>query len=233
MLEQKLQKIGRPVFSIADVRIFLGAGREYARTLVHRLAKRGVLARLGGGRYCFAGTDAFVAASSIVFPSYVSFLSALRFHGATTQLPQKISVACAKSRRPLEYGGVVVEFVKMNAKKMFGFRRVRVGNGFAFVADLEKAVVDCAYLPRQCSISEASGAVKSGAVDAGRLADYALGMNSGVVLKRVGFLLEKAGVDNGSEWKGLISRKYELLDPSFPAKGKKNRKWKLVVNRVT
>ncbi len=232
MIEQKLQQIGKPVFSVADVRIFLGANSTYARLLVHRLAKKGALVRLGGGRYCFKGTDVFVVASNMVFPSYVSFLSALRFHGATTQLPSVVSVACAKSKASLNYEGSVVEFAKISSKKLFGFRRVRVGNGFAFVADLEKAIVDCSYLPRRGSISEAFRAANAGGFDAGKLAEYALGMESGVVLKRVGFLLEKLGVDKSAEWKSKFSRKYDLLDPTFPRKGVKNKKWNLLVNRV-
>ena len=79
-----------------------GMRREY----VQRLTRQGVLVRIGRGLYVLPDAPAsshrsFAEVSKAVPNAVVCLLSALRFHGLTTQLPSEVWIALdQKARRP-------------------------------------------------------------------------------------------------------------------------------------
>lgn len=80
----------------------LGIRREY----LHRLHQRGVLERIARGLYALPGAEvtehhSLAEVSKLVPRGVVCLLSALRFHGLTTQLSAEVWIAVdRKSRRP-------------------------------------------------------------------------------------------------------------------------------------
>ena len=63
-----------------------------------------------------------------------------------------------------------------------------------------------------------------------KLIDYALMMKKGIVLKRLGYLLERLDIDIYDKVKDNINYKYDSLD-IISNNGKKNKKWRLIINR--
>ena len=223
--QRELGKNGVSVFSLLDACRIVGKKPAYCKVFLGRLVKARKLLRIERGKYCLPDADLLEVASNLVSPSYVSFLSALAFHALTTQIPVEVQVACLRQKKPVYFGNSKIAFVKIKRSALFGFKR----EGNAFVAEPEKAVVDGLRLPARLPVSEAFYALKQGALSAAKLEDFAERTGSSIVRRRLGFLLERAGLESGIKPDGV---KFGLLNPALAGKGVRNRKWKLVVNEV-
>lgn len=70
-------------------------------------------------------------------------------------------------------------------------------------------------------------------MDARKLVGYALRLNVGAVIRRLGYLLEVYGIDARDQIERLRSRltaSYQLLDPLLPPEGKFLARWRLRLN---
>ena len=128
------------VFTIADAARIIGKSRAYTslflfRNKALRLAERGI--------YYTKDATEYEIASNIVYPSYISLISSLRFHNLTEQIPNTIYVVTTKRHKPIgDINGYRIEFKNVKKGMMFGYRKI---DG-AFVADPEKAIIDMVYL---------------------------------------------------------------------------------------
>ncbi|MFH1106297.1 MAG: type IV toxin-antitoxin system AbiEi family antitoxin domain-containing protein [Candidatus Micrarchaeota archaeon] len=223
-----LERQGVAVFTLKDAARIIGKPKEYAKLFLSRLAKRKKILRIERGKYCQNNVSLLEAASNLAYPAYVSFLSALAFHRLTTQIPVLVEVACARQRKEASFGGTRIEFVKLKKEAIFGFRRY----GNAFVAEPEKSVIDGLYAPNHLPLSEAFYAIKHGKLDTNKLCDYADKLGSSIVKRRLGFLLETAGMQASGRPNYVKASRYALLNPMLGSKGKRDKKWMLVVNEV-
>ena len=217
------------VFTFSQLARILGKKEEYAKVFINRLAEK-ELFRLERNKYTLKGTNPFLIASNIIFPSYISFISAYSYYNLTTQLPRTFFVVSLKQRKPISFDSNLIQFVKFEKFRFFGFKREIIEGKFVFVAEIEKAILDSLYLPRYCSISETFFALKNAKLDLKKLFRYSKEMKSVAVIKRLGYLLEISGIDS-SEIKTSF-KNYSLLNPNLPKKGEKNEKWKLIINEV-
>jgi len=225
---EALEREGVVIFSLKDAARIIRKPPSYTKLFLSRLAKRGKILRVERGKYCLRSTSELEVASNLVYPSYISFLSALAFHKLTTQIPVQVQVACARQKENIIFGNVRIEFVKLKKSALFGFKRV----GNVFVAEPEKAIIDGLYLPGYLPLSEIFYALKQGELEVDKLREYADRLGSSVVKRRIGFLLERAGVKESISLKNAKSTRYALLNPLLTRKGKKNRKWMLLINEV-
>lgn len=226
--EEELERLDVAVFTVRDAARITGTkDPAYCRLFLSRLASRGRILRIERGKYCTRHADPLEVASNLVFPSYVSFMSALAFHKLTTQIPVEIQIACSRQKKPLEFGNNQLVFAKLKDNALFGFRH----EGNATVAEPEKAVIDGLYMPEKMPASEAFHAIKEGRLDAKKLEDYARRLDSTVVAKRLGFLMELAGLET-TALKPRPNTKTDLLNTRMPARGTRSRKWRLLINEV-
>ncbi len=148
------------------------------------LARDRYLKRVERGIYCTRDANEYEAASRILFPSYVSLVSALRFHNLTEQIPRRIYViGLRQHKRVYDLNGYTVEFSRVKKGLMYGYRKV---DG-AFVADPEKAVIDMFYLNR--FVGYAEEALESADLDIERLERYAKMSGVKKIVKRIGVIL--------------------------------------------
>lgn len=227
-----LEAYEKPVFTVNDVSKVIDADKKYARVYLNRLKAKGVVEAVERDKYVLAGTHPYVAATNLVFPSYMSFLTALYYYGATTQIPRIIYIASTRSKKSLALKGYSLEFVKLKKERFFGYTRQRFQGKFIFVAEKEKLIVDSLFLPRYCPVDEIYNAMGDEELSIDTLVEYSLRMDSVVTLKRLGYLLEKKGIDIYERLKLRLNRKYDLLNPLLPKKGEKNVKWRLFINEV-
>lgn len=223
---EQLSRFNLPVFSVNDVVKITRKPRSYCWLFLSRLVLRGKIMRVHRGKYCLKGAEPFEVASNVVFPSYVSFLSALAFHKLTTQIPVEVQVVAARQKKAFEFGGMLITFTKLKKSAMFGFKR----EGNILVAEPEKAVIDGLYLPEKMPITEAFNAIKQKEMDVKKLEEYAERLGSVVVKKRLGFLLESAGYE--TMLKPRLNTKLDVLNSVLPKKGRSNAKWRLIINEV-
>ncbi len=137
-------------FTVQDVAAAKGSGLASAYVLCSRYVQRGYFIRVKRDFYVHADTwnrygflDFLKLANFLQVPSYISFTTALEYHGLTTQV-QRNWYECVTTRRSNSFAPLGVTFLyhKLNDRLYFGYERI---DGI-FVAAPEKAVLDSAYL---------------------------------------------------------------------------------------
>jgi predicted transcriptional regulator of viral defense system len=195
------------------------------------MKKKNLINEIEKGKYTLLDTPLEIT-PYLTQPSYISFLYAFYIHGATDQIPLKIQIASARRKKSIFFKNTEIEFIKMNVKRIFGYEKTMYGSGYILLADTEKAVIDSLILPRHCNISETWKVIQTQKLEYDKLLKYAKKMHSKILLKRLGFLLDKTGKDYYKQLESSTSKKFELLNPLKKKEGEKNRKWKLVINEA-
>lgn len=170
-IRDKALKSGRAVFSVQQLANLIGKSKAVAKVYLNRLAKAGLAKKVLQGKISFSDDD-FVVATQLYEPSYVSFSSALYFHGLLSQVPAKVE--CATTRNGRSYPALGVYYHRLPPALFFGFVSIRKGESYVMIADREKAVLDMAYLnmlpgPLYLEIK--------GKLDGKKLAEYAKSFN--------------------------------------------------------
>jgi predicted transcriptional regulator of viral defense system len=229
----RLRSFAKPVFTTADIAKILNKNPAYVKTYIYRLKKTGRLEEIERNKYCLERTDPIAIASNLVFPSYISFLSGLKFHHLTTQLPKTVSVACAKSKKEIKKETYSIKFVKLKKQRIFGYKREKYfENKIIWVGEPEKIVVDSLLLPQYCPLDETFNALTEGELVLKKVIDYAMKMDSKVLLKRLGYMLELRDINVYDRLKNKLNNKYDSLNPFLPKMGERNKRWKLIANYV-
>lgn len=191
-----LQRSGMTVFSSTDAALILGKDTKYTALFLRRLVDKGRVARVERGKYYISGASIYAVASNILYPSYVSLMGAFRFHNITTQNVATIDVISPKAHPSIDnLEGNAVNFIKFVGRRLFGFYRDKETG--AFVAHVEKAIVDSLYLnnpPFSYVVEALKAAIDDEKIDIERLNQFALRMESVVLLKRLQDASKAAGV---------------------------------------
>ncbi|UCE74051.1 MAG: hypothetical protein JSV56_13695 [Methanomassiliicoccales archaeon] len=216
------------VFTPKDISRLIRRSPDYVYTYLNRLIRRNLISRIEQGKYSLPGTPIESVATNLLFPSYISFLSAFYYHKITVQIPRELTIVSIRSKKPIEYQGYIIKFVKFQPEKVFGYERNK--NGYVwYLGSVEKSLTDSLYLPENCSISDSLIAIKKG-INSNKLIEYGIKMGSIVTLKRIGYLLDSVGIDVYDILNPHLNGKYDPLDPILPKNGEKDKKWKLVIN---
>ena len=216
MYEAKLIKAleKMPVFSLADVAKIVGS-REYSKKLLHRMVKENAIKRVMRDKYTFQDDD-FIIAPFLYLPSYISCASALSYHGLISQIPTSLFLISKKRSKVIKYKR---DIVYNTTKHYFGFNYIEYNGVKIPIAEPEKAFIDSIGIHPLHIVAEAIDEL-----DKNKLIEYAKKCNQ---IKRIGYLLEKRGDKTDIK---KLSNKYIYLDSLGIKKGKKDKKWKLIVN---
>jgi len=221
-----------PVFTLDDVSSIIDKDPPYSTVLVHRLVKRGLIRKVHRNRYTMHD-DPFVIATNLVWPSYISSWSALRYHDLTTQVPSEITVMMTANRHTnhFEYGGSVISFHRIPARYLFGYSKVPISGFEVFMADREKAILD-SVLFRMISLSEVIDILTTNRDDLSieRLVEYAVRAGNGPASKRIGWVLEKLNLPGSKILKGSVRGAMIPLDHTRPMEGRKDIGWGVIEN---
>jgi len=234
-----LSERGLYYFTIGDLAAILKVTRRKAYEAATRLEGRGLVRRVERGKYVVMGyeparilANPFFVASHAVQPSYVSFWSALSHYGFTEQAPRKVFLASLHRKGEVSFAGFVFKYVSVKPWKFFGYARERSGELDFLMADREKAVIDSLALPQYAGgmrevIKAVANALRE--VDASELQRYALRMKSATLCARLGYLLEREGI-NADILFGHASGEYVKLDPCGKRSGRWDGRWRVIVN---
>lgn len=170
-LVQRLLSLDKPYFSPADLEKVLGQKRPALYVTLNRLVKYGVLVRLRQGVYQVALRAANLPriANQLVYPSYLSFESALSRYGILSQVPYALTFATTQRSRRLTLGDTVVEFHQLKRELFFGYTL----EGGLYVAEPEKALLDQLYMVTRGLSSLTLDELDLSSLDPGRLQGYA------------------------------------------------------------
>jgi predicted transcriptional regulator of viral defense system len=214
------------VIDVASVAAAVGVPREYARTLVWRLERKGWLQRLTRGRYepllgesgGWSAPNPWAALDGWVRPHYVSFASAAHELRLTPDRPGEVQVATvhgvALSPRMAEAG---VRLVRLRRFSLMGSNERELHGHKVHIAGVERCVLDSAS-----HLDFAGGALGLSRMlaRAHENMDWELfvGMAGGLprgprAMRRTGALLEILGVDAPSALRRAAGGPHRTLIP--------------------
>jgi len=214
------------VFQAKDAQLLLELSSTQAYNLLKALKRKKAIQK-AGKYFILTGTDELVAATSLHFPSYLSFWSALSYYGFTDQLPKTIFIASSRYHSKMKS----FHYVTLSRSRFFGYQLL----GKIVIAEKEKAFLDALLFPKYAGgIKEIWKCLLAAQqqIKISTLIHYALKMNSKILLRRVGFLLEHLGLPKNKllPLRKRMGQGYEKLDPSLPRKNNWNAHWLLDVN---
>ncbi|MDW7776599.1 MAG: hypothetical protein SCH39_09755 [Methanosarcinales archaeon] len=226
-------------FTIRDLAAILNIPVKKAYTCISRLDDKGFIRSIEKGKYLLLGfepervlSNPFFIASRIVYPSYVSYWSALNFYGFTEQVPGVTFLASTRKKTKVEFNGFRFRYVLVNPRKFFGYRKERIGDLDFLIAQEEKAIIDSLDLPDNAGgVSEVAKAVYNAknSIELDTLFRFAIDMKNRSLCSRLGYLLERFGID-ADVLVDYASREYVRLDPSRPKSREWDKKWRVNVN---
>jgi len=229
-LIKRLEKY--PVFNLNTLIRIINKKREYARLVLYRLKKDKFIFGLEKNKYTLY-KDPLIIASNIVWPSYISCWTALRYYNLTEQLPQKVFIITTRARKnnKLKFIDTEFIFIKIKQKYFFGYKKESYQTFSIFIAEPEKAIIDSVLL-RKISFSEISEIIKKyrNDLDIKLFVKYLLKLKNKTLIKRFGFLFDKLKIYPAFKLKKFISNKYIFLDYAGPKIGRRNRNWRIIEN---
>ena len=239
----------RTIFTVGDVQEVTGLGSKSTRNFVGKLVRRGVATRLKPGLFIlvpfelgrereYLGNPYLVArALAGGRDYYLSHASAMDAHRMVTQPQLVVYVTSPLPLRGRTILGTEFHFVRCKPEHLFGVAEHWVDKTEkVVVSDLERTIIDGLKQPEYCGgiVEVAKGYwMRRSDMNIRRLVDYALRLDVGAVIRRLGFLLETCSVDEPAALERLRARltaAYHLLDPTLPAEGRRVARWRLRLN---
>ncbi len=211
---------GMPVFHLADASQVIKS-REYAKKFLARMVEEKKIQKIRRDFYTLH-SDPFLASAFIMKPSYITSVSALYFHRLITQIPKDVFCCTEKQSSTVKF---ISEIKYMHTDYFFGFTMLKYEGFSVPVAVPEKAVIDSIGFAPLSLVEEAFDSI-----DGKELVKFLEIIKKSSVVKRIGFLAERNGLDVYKKLEKFINKKYINLDPLAKNSGKKDAKWKVIVN---
>ena len=249
-LVAELHERGKALFSRADVEEITSLQAKSARNFVAALVRRGVATRLKPGLFILVHFELgyerdylgspYAVARELVGSSadyYISHASAMDLHQMVTQPQLVVYTTTTQAIRPRVVLGTEFRFVRSKGANLFGSTEHWVTKTDKVqVSDLERTIIDGLKQSEYCGgfTEIAKGFwMRRDDIDHGKLVDYALRLDVGAVIRRLGFLLETFEMDAPRKVKRLqekLTASYAILDPLLPDEGRFTARWRLRLN---
>jgi predicted transcriptional regulator of viral defense system len=248
-LVTELNERRQPIFSIRDVTDITGLAAAAARSLVANAKAHGVVTRLKPGLYNLVPferghdtehvSDPHLIAKALVgdAPYFISHGSAFELHRMVTQPQLSITVSCTKRIRVRSIHGYEFHFIQIREDRLFGITDFWITPGDAVkVSNPERTIIDGLDLPQYLGgITEVAKGMwmKRDSLDVPRMIDYALRLDVGAVIRRLGYLLELFEMTDRQRLEALrirLTPTYQRLDPLLPNEGPMLARWRVRLN---
>lgn len=248
----KLLSQGKHVFGIDDIKK-LGYKYGYAKKLASGLHKKGLVKKVKKGKYCLSKPQRIGLAESYADPylvaaqifgrkSYFAYLSAWDLYGKLTQVPFVIYVVTEKQYRPIEIENLKIIPIKIISRKIFGLKEINYKDTLIKITEIEKTIVDSFEKPHLVGgveqlIELLDDLVIDYKLNFDKLLRYLKRIKSHSAAHRLGYVFAVHRRDWGSpdsflkKVEKLIQKgRYYLLDPKGSKRGKKIKKWAIIIN---
>jgi len=141
----KIYNSDKKLFKTTDIQKILGI--EIDRTLedvIKRFIDRKILTQLEKGKYMLsnANVSEFEISQFLYSPSYISFETALNYHGILSQFPMEITSATTLKNVEKEIDKKIYSYSKINTDLYTGYYK----EGNSLIAEPEKALFDQFYM---------------------------------------------------------------------------------------
>jgi predicted transcriptional regulator of viral defense system len=239
----RLSSQNRTIITIDDIQDAIDVPYDEGKKIANNLVHKKWLDRLKSGTYLIVPLAAgetgeyteheFVIASHLADPMYISYWSALNYHGLTEQVPVTVFAATTDQVPTREIHGVTYTFVTLTNAKFFGDETVAIGSHRVNVASVEKTLVDCADHPEHCGgIGELAKGLGAADPDQETLTEYLLRLGNGAAIKRIVYLADLLDVDlaQREDIVDAFTSGYSKLDPTRGDDGRHASEYRLLLN---
>ena len=144
-LAKKIYESKLCFFTLKTIKDILSIDKESTQfSIIKKLVKAGLIERIEKDKYLLKGKtfSDFTLANFLYHPSYISFETALNFHGILSQFPYEISSATVKKTTRKTFQEKVFVYVHIKKELFWGYEKK---NGF-LIATGEKALLDQLYI---------------------------------------------------------------------------------------
>ena len=244
-----LHERNQTMFGVRDVKTITGLGDASARSFVRSLVERGVVTRLKPGLFILVPLELGKETEYMGHPwlvakalaggrdYYLSHGTAMEAHQMLTQPQLVIYVSTPNPKRTRSIMGTEFRFVRCTKKQIFGIEEHwATKQDKVRVSDIDRTIIDGLKQPEYCGgITEVAKGLwmQREKVSPERLVEYAIRLNIGAVIRRLGYLLELYELGTDKTAKALTNRltnTYVPLDPVLPSRGKHLHRWRLRLN---
>lgn len=260
LLESAVQEFG-PIFTVDQLKPVAKAQQlsdTHLRFLISSLASAGWIEIIKRGVYVVKGPlfsgeiPPFAIAAALIHPIAISHWSACAYHGFTTQYPTMIQASTPKKvvtpemrtgnansprgRAIWQAYGLEFEFIHVNRRLFWGFDKLWVSAWHQVnITNPERTVLDLVaradiFGGMSAAIEILENAVEQ--INLNRLVEYALKYDTGSVIKRLGWILERLGAPEQDleRLRHYPVKRYYALDPSRDEEAPKNIRWHTLEN---
>lgn len=242
----RLAEAGISTFTSAQARDFWSPSGQVKELLI-RLVRKGWLRRLERGKYLVIPLEAgasrtwaengWVIAHSLVSPAAIAYWSALHYWSMTEQIPRTVFIQTTRRKASVEIGGIDYRFVTVLENRFFGIVNLQLSGKPLSVTDREKTVIDSAARPDLCGgVLQLAQVLQNNHAQLNwdKLDGYITQWGGGVVVKRLGYLLETLKIPEQTarleRWQAWVKSGISLLEPGYPARGQVETRWQIKVN---
>lgn len=235
VLETAMIEFGA-VVTFDQLRSLLDEDVQYTRIRVSKLVKQSWLKRIKKGIFVISDLSTrgklSISPSAIVNllveEAYISFETALQFHGLYDQLLTNINSVSLKQYKSTVVDGYTYTFIKTQQQYFYGWDSHSVDGQKVKIASAEKALIDLIQFHRgrysTNLVLEKLDTFKND-IDQDKLIGYTLKAN--LTIQRIlGFLLDCVGMNSERIYSAVKNRKSVSLI-SDSENNKYNHKWKL------
>lgn len=264
MKNPQLSKLGTAFFAFVQMRrleiVRLGDLQESLRItsdqehqLLKRLTRNGFIIRLKAGVFLVPSK---IPAGGFWQPNsnylilklmdlynakyYIGGMSALQYHGLTTQIPNEITLFNDKINGKKIIGSQRFNLIKVKSDKLIGKIIINLKNNEEkiYIASLAQTILDgVQYWKRLGTLPDAYSWINQNyqkndfVTELVYLASRTVNIIS---LRRIGYFLEKLGASQETikplRKKLTASKGWIPLDPNRPSQGKTNKQWRIIDN---
>jgi predicted transcriptional regulator of viral defense system len=210
------------------------------RQIIYQLKKKGILKPIIKGIYYYSPLESGPAGRSVneflippvLFPKG-------NYYGLTEQIFQTFYILNTSLQREREICGISFKLLKVPANRMYGLEKVKIRESQVIVSDRERTLIDLVYFPDPLgglkkALETFKEASLSNKTDLKKLIKYTSIFPSVSTRKRIGFVLEKAGVSKSMLTPLLKSVKNRntlvTLYGSEARRGQINNTWKIIID---
>lgn len=148
--QEGVGEMGLSVVSTLDFQRLMGARQKAAQELLGRYVRKGVLMKLRNGLYAVSRNppSAYRISNALYSPSYVSFESALSYHGLIPETVYAVTAATPKTTREFTVNGTPYIHHHIRKDAFTGYMPIKIRGETIMMAEPEKALMDQLYFAR-------------------------------------------------------------------------------------
>jgi predicted transcriptional regulator of viral defense system len=244
-----LHERNKVLFDIGEVKAITGLSDASARSFARSLVDRGVVARLKPGLFILVPFELGKETQYMGHPwlvakalaggddYYLSHGTAMEAHQMITQPQLVVYVSTPNPKRTRSIMGTEFRFVRRAKEQLFGIEEQwATKQAKVRVSDIDRTIIDGLKQPEYCGgITEVAKGLwmQREKISPDRLVEYALRLNIGAVIRRLGYLLELYKIGTDKTAKALsdqLTNTYVPLDPILLNQGKHLHRWRLRLN---